>query len=120
MRVLQQQAAGGREGEHGAECAVQRLDLDLAVARKGRGALEREADGLRERKVVRVGESNLGIQRGCGILTQQRDDWTRERHDNRDQQVAAVAQLDPRREVVVDVGGRCRGVGRQGNAQRVG
>ena len=105
--VLEDEAAGGREGEHGAEGPVEGLDLDLAVAREGIGALEGEGEQRREGKVIGVGEVDVGVGVGECRLAQQGDDRARRRATSGGED-AAVAQSDVGGEVFADVGGRIR------------
>ncbi len=57
---VQEQATRRGEGQDGAQCSVQRLNLDLAVAWKTIRALKREGEERRERKIVGIRKVDVG------------------------------------------------------------
>src|SRR6185437_16690222 len=117
---LKDQAAGGRQRENGAKCAVEGLDFNAAVAREVLRGLEGEGERGRERKVVRAGERDNGGADGLGALAQQRDGRTGRRDNNGEGKGAAVVESDIRGEVVADLCGWHGGVGWQREANGIG
>ncbi len=91
MGVLEEQAAGGSEGEDGAEGSIDSFDLDLAVAGEGGWGFEREGEGLGERKVVGVWKGDVAAGSGLDVFAEQRDDGARGGDDDGNGEAAAVA-----------------------------
>ncbi len=117
--VLEDEASGGRQGEHRAQCAVDGFDLDFAVAREGVWALEREGQVRGEREVVGVGEANDAARDGGRGFADEADGRPGSRDDEGDGKGAAILEDDLRGEMVSGVRGGVRDDGSEAELQRV-